>query len=103
MTFGEKRSRWNAPTARELDFEILSYSPFGIVAPKGMEPKLIKQLHDAFKRALDDPEHIRLLAQLDLVYWYKSSEDYADWAVDQFKFQRKLIERTIGLSTALPK
>lgn len=60
-------------------------------------PRLTKLLHDAFKLALDDPEHMKLLTLLDFVYWYKSSEDYADWAVDQFTFQRALIERTIGL------
>lgn len=102
-TFGERRSRWNAPTAMELGLDILSYAPFGIVAPKGMDPKLTKLLHDAFKLALDDPEHMKLLTQLDFVYLYKSSEDYADWAVDQFRFQRTLIERTIGLGTGLHK
>jgi tripartite-type tricarboxylate transporter receptor subunit TctC len=97
VTFGERRSRWNAPTARELGLDILSYSPVGIVGPKGMDPKVTKLLHDAFNRALDDPEYDKLLKRFDMVDWYKSSEDYADWAVDQFKFQRELIERTIGL------
>ena len=97
VTFGEQRSRWNAPTARELGFDIVSYSPFGIVGPKGMDPKVTKLLHDAFNRALDDPEYDKLLRRLELVDWYKSSEDYADWAVDQFRFQRALLERTIGL------
>jgi len=97
VTFGERRSRWNAPTARELGLDILSYAPFGIVGPKGMDPKVTKLLHDAFYRTLDDPEYDKLMSRLDLVDWYKSSEDYAEWAVDQFKFQRKLIERTIGL------
>lgn len=97
VTFGERRSRWNAPTAKELGLDILSYSPFGIVGPKGMDPALTKQLHDAFNQTLDDPEYEKLLTQLDLVDWYKSSEEYAEWAVDQFRFQRSLIERTIGL------
>lgn len=97
VTFGERRSRWNAPTASELGLDILSYSPFGIVGPKGMDPKVTKRLHDAFYRALDDPEYDKLIKRLDFVDWYKSSEDYAEWAVDQFKFQRGLIERTIGL------
>ena len=101
VTFGEKRSRWNAPTARELGFDILAYAPFGLVAPKGLDPKLTKLLHDAFYRALDDPEYDKLLNRLDMVDWYKSSEDYAEWAVDQFKFQRALIERTIGLGGGL--
>ncbi|MEK6245230.1 MAG: tripartite tricarboxylate transporter substrate binding protein [Pseudomonadota bacterium] len=101
VTFGERRSRWNAPTAQELGFDILSYSPLGIVGPKGMDPKVVKLLHDAFNRTLDDPEYDKLLKRLDMVDWYKSSEDYAEWAVDQFRFQRALIERTIGLGRGL--
>jgi len=96
VTFGEKRTKWNAPTAKELGIDIVSYSPYGIVAPKGMEPKTQKFLHDAFKKALDDPEHLKVLAQLDQVYWYKSSEDYAKWAADTFKAERATIER-VGL------
>ena len=96
VTFGEKRTKWNAPTARELGIDIVSYSPYGIVAPKGMDPKTQKFLHDAFKKALDDPEHMKVLAQLDQVYWYKSSEDYAKWAAETFKAERATIER-VGL------
>lgn len=97
LTFGEKRSRWNAPTAAELGFDIVSYTPFGIAGPKGMDAKVAAVLHDAFFKVLDDPELDPLLRQLDIVDWYKSSEDYAEWAIDQFKFQRALVERTIGL------
>lgn len=49
VTWGERRSRWNAPTAMELGIDILAYSPFGIVGPKGMDPKVTKLLHDAFQ------------------------------------------------------
>jgi len=96
VTFGEKRTKWNAPTAKELGIEIVSYSPYGIVAPKGLDPKITKFLHDAFKKALDDPEHLKVLAQLDQVYWYKSSEDYAKWAAETYKAERGTIER-VGL------
>ncbi len=96
VTFGEKRTKWNAPTAKELGIDIVSYSPYGIVAPKGMDPKIQKFLHDAFRKALDDPEHLKVLAQLDQVYWYKSSEDYAKWAAETYKTERATIER-VGL------
>ena len=96
VTFGEKRTKWNAPTAKELGIDIVSYSPYGIVAPKGLDPKITRVLHDAFKKALDDPEHMKVLAQLDQVYWYKSSEDYAKWAAETFKAERGTIER-VGL------
>jgi len=97
VTFGNRRSRWDAPTAAELGLDIFSYTPFGIVGPKGMDPKTVKLLHDAFNRTLDDSAYDELLNRLDIVDLYKSSEDYAEWAVDQFRFQRNLIERTIGL------
>jgi tripartite-type tricarboxylate transporter receptor subunit TctC len=96
VTFGEKRTKWNAPTAKELGIDIVSYSPYGIVAPKGLDPKITRFLHDAFKKALDDPEHMKVLAQLDQVYWYKSSEEYAKWAADTLKAERATIER-VGL------
>jgi len=96
VTFGEQRTRWGAPTAKELGYDVVSYSPYGIVGPKGMDPKVVKTLHDAFKKAMDDPEHQRILQTLDQVYWYKSSEDYARWAAETFVTERALIER-LGL------
>ena len=96
VTFGEKRTKWNAPTAKELGIDIVSYSPYGIVGPKGMDPKVVKILHDAFKKTLDDPEHLKVLAQLDQVYWYKSSDEYRQWAADTLKAERATIER-VGL------
>jgi tripartite-type tricarboxylate transporter receptor subunit TctC len=96
VTFGEERTRWGAPTAKELGYDVVSYSPYGIVGPKGMDPKVVKILHDAFKKAIDDPEHHKVLQQLDQVYWYRSSEDYAKWAAETFVSERVLIER-LGL------
>ncbi len=96
VTFGEQRTRWGAPTARELGYDVVSYSPYGIVGPKGMDPKVVKILHDAFKKAIDDPEHHRVLQQLDQVFWYKSTEDYAKWAAESYVSERALIER-LGL------
>jgi tripartite-type tricarboxylate transporter receptor subunit TctC len=96
VTFGEKRTKWNAPTAKELGIDVVSYSPYGIVAPKGLDPKVVAFLHDAFKKTLDDPEHVKMLQQLDQVYWYKSSDEYRQWAADTYQSERKLIER-LGL------
>ena len=96
VTFGETRTKWNAPTAKELGFDIVSYSPYGIVAPRGLDPQVTRALHDAFKKTLDDPEHLKALTLLDQVYWYKSSEDYARWAAQTLVAERATIER-VGL------
>lgn len=95
-TLGDKRTRWNAPTVKELGVDTVSNSPYGLVAPKGLPAPVAKVLHDAFKRAMDDPEHLKVLQQLEGVYWYKSGEDYAKWAAETYKSERATIER-VGL------
>ena len=95
-TLGDKRTRWGAPTVKELGVDTVSNSPFGLVGPKGMPREVVKVLHDAFKKSLDDPEYLKVLAQLDQPAWYMSSEDYAQWAVGMLKAERATIER-VGL------
>ena len=95
-TLGDKRTRWNAPTVKELGIDTVSNSPYGLVGPKGMAPPVVKALHDAFKTAMDDPDHLKTLQQLDQAYWYKSTDDYARWAAETLKAERATIER-VGL------
>ena len=61
-----------------------------------MDPRVVKILHDAFKKTIDDPENKKVLAQLDQVYWYRSSEDYAKWARETWSQEKATIER-LGL------
>jgi tripartite-type tricarboxylate transporter receptor subunit TctC len=95
-TLGDKRTRWGAPTVKELGVDTVSNSPYGLVGPKGMPREVVKVLHDAFKKSLDDPEYLKLLATLDQPAWYMSGEDYARWAADTLKAERATIER-VGL------
>lgn len=96
VTFGDQPTRWGAPTAKELGYDVVSYSPYGIVGPKGMDPKVVKKIHDAFKKAIDDPANKKVLEQLDQVYWYRSTADYRKWAEETWVAERKTIER-LGL------
>ena len=99
VTFGEKRTkRWpNVPTAKELGYGVVSQSPYGLVGPKGMDPAVVKTLHDAFKKAMDDPKHLEVLEQLNQDLWYRSGEDYAKWAAETYAKDKVLIER-LGLA-----
>jgi tripartite-type tricarboxylate transporter receptor subunit TctC len=95
-TLGDKRTRWNAPTVAELGVDTVSNSPYGLVGPKGMPPQVVKVLHDAFKAAIDEPENLKTLQQLDQNYWYKSSDEYRQWAAQTLAAERATIER-VGL------
>ena len=99
VTFGEQRTkRWpNVPTAKELGYGVVSTSPYGIVGPKGIDPAVVKTLHDAFKKAMEDPKHLELLAQLNQDPWYKSGDDYAKWARETYARDKRMLDR-LGLT-----
>jgi tripartite-type tricarboxylate transporter receptor subunit TctC len=99
VTFGDQRTRrWpNVPTAKDLGYNVVSTSPYGFVGPKGMDPAVVKTLHDAFKKAMDDPKHLEVLAQLNQEIWYRSGDDYAKWARETYAKDKILIER-LGLA-----
>lgn len=98
VTFGPERTkRWpQVPTAKELGYNVVGTSPYGLVGPKGMDPAVVKTLHDAFKKAMDDPKHAEVMAQLNQEVWYRSGDDYRKWASDTFAKERGLIEK-LGL------
>ncbi|MBI5256654.1 MAG: tripartite tricarboxylate transporter substrate binding protein [Burkholderiales bacterium] len=98
-TFGEERTTsWpNVPTAKELGYNVVGNSPFGLAGPKGMDPAVVKTLHDAFKKALDDPKHQVILKDLNQPLWYRSGEDYRKWAEATFVKDKALIQR-LGLA-----
>jgi tripartite-type tricarboxylate transporter receptor subunit TctC len=99
VTFGDKRTkRWpSVPTAKELGYGVVANSPYGLAGPKGMDPAVVKTLHDAFKKALEDPKHAELMEQLNQDVWYRSGEDYAKWARETYAKDKVLIER-LGLA-----
>ncbi|MBC7956063.1 MAG: tripartite tricarboxylate transporter substrate binding protein [Cytophagales bacterium] len=98
-TFGEQRTkRWpQVPTAKELGYNIVGNSPYGLVGPKGMDPAVVKTLHDAFKKAMDDPKHAEVLAQLNQDPWYRTGEQYKTWAIATYAKDKLLIDR-LGLA-----
>ena len=98
VTFGEQRTkRWpDVPTAQDLGYNVVSTSPYGLVGPKGMDPAIMKTLHDAFKKAMDEPRHQEVLAQLNQAMWYRTGDEYRQWAAETYAKDKALIDR-LGL------
>jgi tripartite-type tricarboxylate transporter receptor subunit TctC len=87
----------DAPTLRELGINIVQNSPFGIGAPRGTPPEVVQRLHDAFKRAMEDPSYVQALGRFDMVPIYMSSAAYSKFAQDTFATEKALIEK-LGLA-----
>ncbi|MDM0078025.1 tripartite tricarboxylate transporter substrate binding protein [Variovorax sp. J2P1-59] len=98
-TWGEKRLAKfpDAPTLKELGIDIVQNSPFGIGAPKGTPPEVVRKLHDAFKQAMEEPSYVAALGRYDMLPIYMSSSDYAKFAQTTFTREKALIEK-LGLA-----
>jgi tripartite-type tricarboxylate transporter receptor subunit TctC len=98
-TYGSKRTkRWpNIPTLDELGYQTVSDSPFGVCGPKGMDPALVRTIHDAFKKTLDDPAVIATFDKFDQTVIYMNTDNYSKFARESYQSEKALIER-LGLA-----
>jgi tripartite-type tricarboxylate transporter receptor subunit TctC len=98
-TFNAQRSkRWpQVPTMRELGYPQAVYtSPYGIGVPAGTDPAIVRKLHDAFKAAMFDPQHLQELAKFDQEAEYLGTADYGRFVREVTARERLLLAR-LGL------
>lgn len=98
-TWGNERlARFpDAPTLKELGLNLVQTSPFGIGAPRGTPTDVVNRLHDAFKKAMEEPSYTQALAKYDMVPMYMSSSAYTQFAQDTFSREKALVEK-LGLA-----
>ncbi|HYF07014.1 MAG TPA: tripartite tricarboxylate transporter substrate binding protein [Acetobacteraceae bacterium] len=100
VTWGEQRARRfpNVPTLRETGVDLVATSPYGVAGPRGMDPGVVRALHDAFKTALHDPAHVAVLDRYDMPVIYKDTEGYNAF-VRQLVEEEGAVIRRLGLRT----
>ena len=94
-TFGAERTkRWpQVPTLKELGYNIVANSPYGLVGPRGMPAEIVQRLHDAFKAALFDPVEMAELQKYDQEVSYLGPQAYGRAMVEMAQQERRQAER----------
>jgi tripartite-type tricarboxylate transporter receptor subunit TctC len=94
-TLGRERNKAfpDVPTVKESGWDTITESPFGIGGPKNMDSAIVKILHDAFKRTLEDPKVLETFDKFYQPTIYMSTADYSAYAVRTFAAEKKTIER----------
>ncbi|MGE4239983.1 Bug family tripartite tricarboxylate transporter substrate binding protein [Ramlibacter sp.] len=85
VTWGDKRSkRWpNVPTLKEVGIDIVESTPFGLIGPAGMDPAVVDKIYGAFRKAMHEPEHMKLMAQYDMDLFELGPADFRKWAFEE--------------------
>lgn len=100
-TLGRARTKRfpNVPTVKEIGYDTITESPFGFGGPKGMDPTVVRTLHDAFRKTLDDPKVLEILGKFDMPTVYMNTEEYTAYAARTFAAERATMQR-LGLLKA---
>lgn len=73
---------FDAPTLKELGYDLVAPSTYGVVGPAKMDPAIVTRLQDAFKAAGQTPEFDRCADQFGLKPDYKDGASYARFIQD---------------------
>ncbi len=97
-TWGEQRLPKfpDVPTLKELGLPIVQASPYGLGGPKGMEPALVARIHDVFRRAMGEANHVEALARYDQALMPMNPAAYARFAEETFRREKALVDK-LGL------
>ena len=93
VTWGASRTKnWpSVPTLKEIGIDMVFNSPFGLAGPKGMDPAVVKALHDAFKKGLEEPASVAEMVKFDQEPFYLNSADYLAFAKRQLADQKQIL------------
>lgn len=94
-TWGEQRTTRfkDAPTLKELGYNVVVDAPNGIGAPKGMDPAITKKLRDAFRMAVASPEFKQVAEKIDAPVLYLDGPDYEKYVATMYQKETVLIEK----------
>ncbi|MCC6473928.1 MAG: tripartite tricarboxylate transporter substrate binding protein [Burkholderiales bacterium] len=94
MASEERSPRWkDVPTLKELGYNVAVDSPWGLGGPKGMDPRAVQVVHDAFKRSLEDAAVQNIITQFGQGIRYMGPAEYARYAVEAYKAERALLTK----------
>jgi tripartite-type tricarboxylate transporter receptor subunit TctC len=83
----------DAPTLKELGYNMVVTSPYGLSGPKGMDPGVVRVLHDALKAALFDEANTRVRANFDMPLEYYDTAAYRDFVLRRSAYEKEMAEK----------
>lgn len=98
MLGSERSKKWpDVPVLKDVGYTFDFDSPTGLAGPKGMDPAIVQKLHDAFKKAYDDPKMLEHYDKYEFSRRYMNSADYTALAARLYASEKAALEK-VGLA-----
>jgi tripartite-type tricarboxylate transporter receptor subunit TctC len=89
----------DVPTLREAGIDLVVDSPYGIGGPRGMDPAVVRRLHDAFRDALDEDSVRTVMDRFNLPRLYLDTAAFEAAQPASYEFERAGLRRAGLLPT----
>ncbi len=74
----------DVPTVAELGYKVVEEAPIGLFGPKGLPPEIVKALHDAFKKAMENKAYQDVLDRYQMPRVYLNTADFTKYWADAY-------------------
>ena len=81
----------DVPTFKQLGYDVEVLPMLLIAGPKGMDPAVVKTLHDAFRKAAFDPAFQKVLDSDDQAVLYMDAAACAKYGQERFEEERRIV------------
>lgn len=83
----------DVPTLKDLGYDMVVTSPYGIVGPKGLDPAIVDKLHGVFRRALESEPSQAIIDRWNMPREYLGPADYLAFVRQRVAYEREWVEK----------
>ena len=83
----------DVPTLKELGYDMVVTSPYGLSGPRGLDPGVVRALHDALKAALFSPANEAVRKQFDMPLEYYDTAAYQDFVARRAAYEQRMAQQ----------
>jgi tripartite-type tricarboxylate transporter receptor subunit TctC len=83
----------NVPTLKELGYDLVVTSPYGVSGPRGMDEGIVRVLHDAMRDALMTLENAEIRNRFDMPLVYQDTQTYRAFVAERVDYEKAMVRR----------
>jgi tripartite-type tricarboxylate transporter receptor subunit TctC len=81
----------DVPTLKELGYDVSVLPMLLIAGPRGMDPAVVKTLHDALRKSMYDPAFQKVLDNDNQTAIYMDADTIRKYAAERYEEERKIV------------
>jgi tripartite-type tricarboxylate transporter receptor subunit TctC len=87
------RSFPDVPTLKDLGYDMVVTSPYGVAGPKGMDPEIVERLHQCLRFTMLHDRTQAFMRENNMPDEYLGPADYTAFARERAAYEQRMVQR----------